>query len=118
MIFEIMHYYYYYYAKGKDRELHHFAWPVLKPDPNLHQYVLLSMVLEESLPSIRVDEKDDLTDIMSISNEFNYLTPSKCFYILMGEFTEEKRLLGRLEYCILSCSETFVSVFPQLVVNF
>jgi hypothetical protein len=60
-------------------------------------FIIISMALEESLPSINVDAKEDVTGIISISNEFNYLTPSKCFYILMGEFTEEKRLLGRLK---------------------
>ena len=54
------------------------------------------MTLLADLPSIQVDEEDDLSGILTISNEFNYLTPSKCFYILLGEYTEEKRLLGRL----------------------
>jgi hypothetical protein len=54
------------------------------------------MAMAEELACMSVEEDDD-TDIMDISNEFNYFTPSKCFYILMGDYTDGKKLLGRLQ---------------------
>ena len=68
------------------------------------------MTLLADLPSIQVDEEDDLSGILTISNEFNYLTPSKCFYILLGEYTEEKRLLGRLP-----CTSRFCCSFMRIL---
>ena len=56
-----------------------------------------SMALADELASMELAEDDDMSAILGMSNEFNYLTPSKCFYILMGDYTDGKRLLGRLQ---------------------
>ncbi len=56
------------------------------------------MLMGEELAGMWMGEEGDISPIMEVSNEFNYVTPSKCFFILMGDYTEGKRLLGRFSY--------------------
>jgi hypothetical protein len=56
------------------------------------------MLMGDGLAGIWLVEEGDISPIMEVSNEFNYVTPSKCFFILMGHYTEGKRLLGRFSH--------------------
>ncbi len=53
------------------------------------------MLMGDELAGMWLGEEGDISTVMEVSNEFNYVTPSKCFFILMGDYTEGKRLLGR-----------------------
>jgi hypothetical protein len=56
------------------------------------------MLVGDELAGMWLGEEGDISAIMEVSNEFNYVTPSKCFFILMGDYTEGKRLLGKFSY--------------------
>ncbi len=72
----------------------------------------------DDLAGMWLGEEGDISAIMEVSNEFNYVTPSKCFFILMGDYTEGKRLLGRfsnrdLHTCTCTATRNFFEIFPS-----
>ncbi len=76
------------------------------------------MLMGDELAGIWLGEEGDISTIMEVSNEFNYVTPSKCFFILMGDYTEGKRLIGKFSYRDIqtvtrNCFEIFPSPEPE-----
>jgi hypothetical protein len=76
------------------------------------------MLMGDELAGMWLGEEGDISAIMEVSNEFNYVTPSKCFVILMGDYTDGKRLLGRfsnrdLHTCTCTATQNFVEILPS-----